>query len=68
MITDDAAMSFEEIGRRLGVTRKAACLTYQRALYKLRQRPERLRAFCDLVRLRRQLEARRRASGFGVEE
>lgn len=35
-----AAMSFEEIGRKLGVTKEAVWIAYKRGIRKLRESPE----------------------------
>lgn len=40
---DDAVMSFEEIGARLGMTRGGAWMAYKSAIAKLRRTPRRLR-------------------------
>ena len=36
----DPAMTFTEIGERLGISRKMAFLHYSRGMYKIRRRPE----------------------------
>jgi len=52
---DDAAMSFKEIGRRMGITRGGAWMLYKSAIRKLRARPvvlKRLRELADLKTVR----------------
>jgi len=45
---DDAAMSFDEIGRRLGITGGGAWMLYKSALRKLR-RKEKIRELAQLI-------------------
>lgn len=66
----DPAMSFVEIGRRLGISRKLAFVVYARALKKIAARPQSLEALRELVEFRRSLrgsdpweELRREDSG-----
>jgi hypothetical protein len=45
---DNAEMSFDEIGRRLGITGGGACMLYKSALRKLR-RKKKMRELAQLV-------------------
>lgn len=55
----DPAMSFEEIGRRMGISRGGAWMLYASAIRRLRKRPHGIRKLAELVAAR---EAMRRRS------
>lgn len=50
--TYDAAMSFEEIGERLGITKQAAYFLFVSALKKLRARKRMMRELCELAEMK----------------
>ncbi len=56
---DDAAMSFEEIGRALGITRGGAWMAYKSAMRKLRRKCDdpRLRMIRELIEAKKGREA-----------
>lgn len=66
--TPNPAMTFIEIGRRLGISPKLAYSDYCRGMYKIRRNTDGVKEFRDLVIYRRQLQDRRESSGFGVEQ
>lgn len=53
----DAAMTFEEIGKRLGIPKKTVYFHFVSALRKLRRRPSRFREFKHLVEMRAALRS-----------
>lgn len=48
----DAAMSFDEIGRRLGITRGGAWMLYASAIRRLRRRPHCVLKLAELLAAR----------------
>ena len=64
----DPAMTFTEIGERLGISRKMAFLHYSRGMYKIRRRPEMLARLQQLAQLTARMRDRRLGSGLGVEQ
>jgi biotin operon repressor len=59
------AMSWEEIGQALGISRKGAVMIYISAMRKIRNRPGAIRALAQTVHFRQQMEAQRLRSGLG---
>jgi hypothetical protein len=59
----DPEMSFEEIGRRLGISRKNAFAAYTRGMRKIAERKRALMEIGGLVELRRNL---RESSVYGI--
>lgn len=53
----DAAMTFEEIGQRLGIPKKTVYFHFVSALRKLRRRPRRFSQFIALVEERSRLRS-----------
>lgn len=45
----DAAMTWEQIGRELGISKKAAFMRYRNAMKKLRKHPELIRKLRELA-------------------
>lgn len=50
---DNGLMSFEEIGRRLGVSRERAHAIYKRAIEKIRRNPRAIKKLESVVHLKR---------------
>lgn len=55
--TYDAAMTFEEIGNALGISKQAAYFLFVSGLKKLRRNPAKLREFVGLVEMRAALRS-----------
>jgi hypothetical protein len=58
---DDAAMTFTEIGKRIGVTGPGAAFIYRKAMRKIRADREALARFHDLVEFRRREKLKKAA-------
>jgi hypothetical protein len=59
----EPVMTFDEIGRELGIRKQAAYFLFVSALKKLRRRPSQMKAFIELVEMRTAI--RDRVSGVG---